>query len=152
MNDDFRDLLSALRAAEARFLIVGAYAVAIHGRPRATGDLDVWVEPAAENAPRVMKALVEFGAPLLGLTEAELSAPGVGLHIGHPPRRIDILTKITAVTFDEAWERRVDAPFGGIVCSVIGRDDLLKNKRALARPKDLADVDALTQTQPRGDP
>lgn len=145
MNDDFRDLLSALKDAEARFLVVGAYAVAVHGRPRATGDLDVWVEPTPENAKRVMSALVSFGAPLMGLAESELATPGVGLHIGLPPRRIDVLTAVSGLSFEDAWRRRVEASLGSLRCPVIGLDDLITNKRAAARPKDLADVDALNR-------
>jgi hypothetical protein len=149
MNDDFRDLLSALSDAEARFMVVGAYAVAVHGRPRATGDLDVWVEPSAENASRVMSALAAFGAPLMGLTEADLSASGPGLHIGVPPRRIDILTSVSGLSFADAWPNRIQASFGGLQCPVIGLNDLITNKRASARPKDLADVDALMRVPRR---
>jgi hypothetical protein len=90
MNPDFLDLLRALLDAEARFLIVGAYAVGIHGRPRATKDLDVWVEASDDNAPRVIRALTAFGAPLMGLTLDDLRAPGVGLQIGVEPGRIDV--------------------------------------------------------------
>jgi hypothetical protein len=119
--------------------------VAVHGRPRATGDLDIWVEATPTNAPRVMAALIEFGAPLMGLTQAELEAPGVGLHIGVPPRRIDILTVISGIVFAEAWPRRQATTLGDVPCAVIGLDDLIANKRAAARPKDLGDVDALTR-------
>lgn len=143
MNDDFRDLLSALNAAEARFVIVGAYAVAVHGRPRATGDLDVWVEATPTNAARAMEALVAFGAPLTGLTESDLATPGTGLQMGVEPRRIDILTRVSGLSFEDAWPRRLLAFFGGVRCPVIGLEDLLTNKRAAGRPKDLADVDAL---------
>jgi hypothetical protein len=124
--------------------VVGAYAVGVHGHPRATKDLDVWVEASDENAPRVMHGLVAFGAPLMGLTEVDLREPGIGLQIGVAPGRIDVLTKITGVTFAEAWPGRVAADFGGDVrCNVLGLSDLLRNKRASARPQDLADVDAL---------
>src|SRR5688572_13568256 len=99
MNPDFVDLLRAFIAAEVRFLIVGAYALAIHGRPRATGDLDVWVEATADNASRVMRALREFGAPLQDLDESDFVSPGVTYQIGIPPGRIDILTELTGVTF-----------------------------------------------------
>ena len=144
MTPDFLDLLRALLDAEARFMVVGAYAVGVHGRPRATKDLDVWVEPSVENAPRVIIALREFGAPLMGLTAQDLSAPGNGLQIGVEPGRIDILTKVSGVTFDEAWPTRIEAAFSADVrCAVIGLDALLKNKRAAGRPQDLADVDAL---------
>lgn len=148
MSPDFLDLLRALSEAEARFLIVGAYAVGVHGRPRATKDLDVWVEASEENAPRVLRGLVAFGAPLMGLTEADLHVPGVGLQIGVEPGRIDVLTKISGVDFQEAWPGRVQAEFGSSVrCNVIGLGELLKNKRAAARPQDLADVDALVRLQ-----
>ena len=144
MNLDFLDLLRSLRAADARFLIVGAYAVGVHGRPRATKDLDVWVEPSVENAPKVMRALIDFGAPLMGLTIKDLETPEVGLQIGVAPVRIDVLTKISGVSFEEAWPRRIEADFDkGVRCAVIGLEELLKNKRAAGRPQDLADVVAL---------
>ncbi len=144
MIPDFLDLLEALLAEEARFLIVGGYAVGIHGHPRATKDLDVWVEPGEENAPRVIAALRRFGAPLHGLTEEDLRTPGVGLQLGVPPGRIDILTRISGVDFEQAWPHRIEASFFGRVgCPVIGRRELLQNKRASARTQDLADVEAL---------
>jgi hypothetical protein len=144
MNPDFLDLLRALLAADARFMVVGAYAVGVHGRPRATKDLDVWVEPSAENAPKVIKALLDFGAPLMGLSAKDLESPGVGLQIGMEPLRIDILTKVSGPSFAEAWPGHIDAPFSDDVrCPVIGLDALLANKRAAARPQDLADVAAL---------
>lgn len=144
MSPDFLDLLRAFSDADVRFLVIGAYAVGVHGRPRATKDLDVWVEASDENAPRVMRGLVAFGAPLMGLTEADLSKPGIGLQIGVEPGRIDVLTKVSGVAFEEAWQGRVQANFGeGVRCSVIGLSELLRNKRASGRPQDLADVDAL---------
>lgn len=144
MNPDFLDLLRALLDAEARFLIVGAYAVGIHGRPRATKDIDVWVEASDDNAPRVIGALTAFGAPLMGLTLDDLRAPGVGLQIGVEPGRIDVLTTISGVGFQEAWPDRVEVSFGeGVRCGVIGVEHLLRNKRAAGRPQDLADVAAL---------
>jgi hypothetical protein len=94
MSPDFVDLLRSLRAADVRFMVVGAYAVGVHGRPRATKDFDVWVEASAENAPKVIAALVDFGAPLMGLTIDDLATPGVGLQVGIEPLRIDVLTKI----------------------------------------------------------
>ena len=105
MNPDSRDLLFALREADARFLIVGAYAVSVHAEPRATGDLDVCVEPTPENGARVYEAPQRFGAPPHDLTVADLATPDIGFQIGLPPRRIDILTSITAVGFAEAWAR-----------------------------------------------
>ena len=95
LSPDFRDLLCELSAADARYLIVGGYAVAVHGRPRATKDLDVWVEASQENAPRVLHALQSFGAPLHGLTVQDLEVANVGLQIGVPPLRIDVLTCVS---------------------------------------------------------
>ena len=144
MNEDFLDLLSALNDAEVRFLVVGAYAVGVHGRPRATKDLDVWVEASAENARRVIAALRKFGAPLGDLTEADFETPGTGFKMGVPPCRIDVLTQLSGLAFEEAWPSRVDATFGDSVrCGVIGLEHLIANTRAAARPQDIADVSAL---------
>ncbi|HET7620197.1 MAG TPA: hypothetical protein VFK20_16935 [Vicinamibacterales bacterium] len=143
MNEDFVDLLRAFAAADVRFLIVGAYALALHGRPRATGDLDIWVEPSAENAARVMRALAAFGVPLTEITEADFARPGVVYQIGVPPGRVDILTELTGVSFADAWPDRLRRPFGNIDADFIGRDAFLRNKRALGRPKDLGDIDGL---------
>jgi hypothetical protein len=145
VNPDFLDLLRALSAAEARFLVVGAYAVAFHAEPRATGDLDVWVEPTPENAPRVWSALADFGAPLSDLTVDDLARPGIVFQMGLPPRRIDILTSITAVSFAQAWPERAEAESEGVRFALIGRQALLRNKRALGRLKDRLDVELLTR-------
>jgi hypothetical protein len=120
MNQDFLDLLSALCAAEARFLIVGAYAVGVHGRPRATKHLDVWIEATPENAARVMRPLRDFGAPLGDLMESDLAKPGTGFKMGEPPSRIDVLTRIEGVRFEDAWPRRLETAFGSVRCAVIG--------------------------------
>jgi hypothetical protein len=143
MNPDFVDLLRAFIAAEVRFLIVGAYALAIHGRPRATGDLDLWIEPSAENARRVMRALAAFGAPLAEITEADFTTPGVTYQIGVAPGRIDILTDLTGLSFAEAWPERVRKPFGALAVDFIGRDAFIRNKRATGRAKDLGDIEGL---------
>jgi hypothetical protein len=135
--------LAALSEAGARFLIVGAYAVSFHAEPRATGDLDIWVEATPANAERVMAALRSFGAPLHDLTIADLANPDVVFQIGVPPRRIDILTSITGVKFDEAWGDRAEVTYGDVCSPVIGRAALIRNKVALGRPKDLLDVTLL---------
>jgi hypothetical protein len=140
MNRDFAEMLSALSAAKAEFLVVGAHAVAVHGHPRATGDLDIWVRATPENAGRVWSALDQFGAPLFDLRRDDLSRPGVVFQIGVPPCRIDILTEITGVTFDEAWPGRLTTSVEGQTLPFIGRHELLINKRAVGRPKDLGDV------------
>jgi hypothetical protein len=136
-------MLSALSAAGAEYLVVGAHALAAHGLPRATGDLDVWVHSTPENARRVWRALEEFGAPLHDLTPEDLSRPEVVFQIGVPPRRIDLLTSITGVTFDEAWDHRVTVEIEGASIPVLGRDELVRNKRAVGRTRDLADVEEL---------
>ncbi len=149
MNEDFLDLLRALCAAEARFLVVGAYAVSVHAEPRTTGDLDIWVERTPENAARVHRALQTFGAPLDQLTTADLAEPDVVFQIGLPPRRIDILTSITGIEFAEAWPARVEIEYGGVPVQIAGIDALLQNKQALGRPKDLLDVEALRRARRR---
>jgi hypothetical protein len=143
MNRDFVEMLSALSAARAEFLVVGAHAVAAHGVPLATGDLDIWVRPSPQNAERVFTALQAFGAPLLDLTHEDLSRPGIVFQIGVVPCRIDILTEITGVDFDQAWQSRLESKIEGIHVDFIGRSELIANKRATGRPKDLADVAAL---------
>jgi len=145
MNQDFQDLLHELSAANARFLVVGAYAMAVHGVPRATGDIDVWVEPTAENAAKVWEALKQFGAPLQHITIRDLSQPDVVFQMGPPPRRIDILTQISGVEFEVAWQNRISGMFGEVEAFVIGTDELLQNKRATGRPRDLIDVDMLEE-------
>ena len=140
MNDDFVDLLRAFSEAEVRFLVVGAYALAIHGHPRATGDLDVWVEPTPENADRVYRALQRFGAPLSDITPADFASPSLVYQIGLPPRRVDVLTALTGLTFEEAWPGRLQRSIGGVEVDVIGRSAYLRNKKATGRPQDLADV------------
>jgi hypothetical protein len=145
VNEDFRDLLAALLAADARFLVVGAHALAVHGVPRATGDLDVWIANDPTNAARVWAALLRFGAPVssLGVSEADLQLPDQVTQIGLPPRRIDILTSITGVTFEDAWGGRVSHDVGGMAVPFLGRAELVRNKRATGRAKDRADLEAL---------
>jgi hypothetical protein len=143
LNRDYNDILSALCAEGAEFLVVGAYAVGVHGIPRATGDIDIWVRPTSENARRVMRALKRFGAALLDLTEEDLATADTVFQMGVAPSRIDVITGISGLTFDQAWPSRVTIAIEGLTVPVIGRDDLLRNKAASGRPKDLADLAAL---------
>jgi hypothetical protein len=140
VNRDFVEILDELSAARAEFLVVGAHALAAHDRPRATGDLDIWVRATPENAERVWTALVRYGAPLHELTRDDLAQPGITFQMGLPPYRVDILTEISGVTFDEAWPNRIVNDFSGHTYAVIGREELIRNKRATGRPKDLLDV------------
>ena len=143
MNPDFVDLLRAFGDADVRFMIVGAYALAVHGRPRATGDLDIWVDATPQNAPRVMQALAAFGAPLAEIAEADFARPGVVYQIGVPPGRIDILTELTGLTFEQAWPDRIQRPFGEIEVDFIDRASFMRNKRATGRLKDLSDIEGM---------
>ena len=143
MNPDFVDLLRAFVAADVRFLVVGAYALALHGRPRATGDLDIWVDATPNNARRIMQALREFGAPLEDIAEADFASPGVTYQLGVAPGRIDLLTELTGLTFAEAWPGRLRRPFGDIDVDFIGREAFIQNKRATGRAKDLGDIEGL---------
>jgi hypothetical protein len=143
MNRDFVEMLSALSAAGARFLIVGAHALAAYGTPRATGDLDIWIEATPENAARVLRALKEFGAALFDLTLEDLARPDTVLQIGQPPCRIDILSSISGVDFGDAWPRRMEVTVGSLQVGVLGRSDFIANKKASGRPKDLMDIELL---------
>ena len=142
-NPDFKDMLRGLSAAKVDFLIVGAYAVAAHGYPRATGDLDIWIRAEPETAAKVIRALADFGAPLQDLTVDDLSQPNVVFQIGVEPSRIDILTSVTGVDFDAAWRNRMSLEIEGLILPIIGRDELIANKLACGRPKDIADAAAL---------
>lgn len=140
MNQHFDEMLAALSAAGARFLVVGAHALAAYGIVRATGDIDIWVDAQPTNAERVWQALSEFGAPLQHLQPDDLTQPDLVFQIGLPPMRIDLMTGISGVTFAEAWAERTTIEIDGRPIPVIGRAHLIRNKRATARPQDLADV------------
>jgi hypothetical protein len=145
MTDDFRELLIALRVEDVRFLVVGAHALAAHGVPRVTGDLDVWVEPTAMNATRTWRALVDFGAPLaaLGVSEKDFTTPNQVIQLGISPFRIDILTSISGVEFTSAWQESVQGTLFDVPVQFIGRAAFIRNKRASGRTKDLDDIRAL---------
>jgi len=143
MPPDFVDLLRAFAAADVRYLVVGAYALGFHGRPRATGDLDIWVEATPDNAVRVLSALAAFGAPLHDVSERDFSREGITYQIGLPPLRIDILTQLTGLSFADAWPERMRGPLGEIQVDFIGREAFMSNKRATGRLKDLADIEGL---------
>jgi hypothetical protein len=143
MHPDFVDLLRAFVDRDVRFLVVGAYALGVYGRPRATGDLDIWIDATPENSWRVIDALNRFGAPTDQITAADFSRPGIVFQMGLPPVRIDILTQLSGVTFADAWPDRTRAHFGDIEVNVIGRDAFIRNKRATGRARDLGDIEAL---------
>lgn len=148
MSDDWYELLCALLDAEVRFLVVGAHAMAVHGVPRGTQDLDVWIDPTDENAWRVWSALEAFGAPAeaLGIRMEDLVRKGVVIQFGLPPNRIDLLTAISGIDrFTDAWEDREEHIVRGRPVPFLGRQTLVTNKRASGRTKDLADLEALEE-------
>ena len=149
LNEDYLDLLRAFVRERVAFLIVGAHALAVHGVPRATGDLDLLVRPDPPNAERVITALRSFGAPLAthGVSAADFARPGMVYQIGVAPRRIDVLTAISGVSFEEAWAGHTQAELQGLRLPVLGRAALLRNKRAAGRTKDLADAEQLERLE-----
>jgi len=142
LRPDFRAVLSELSAAQAEFLVVGAFAMSAHQFARATGDIDLFVGPTPENAQRVWNALARFGAPLHEhhITVEELSRPGLVFWLGVEPDRIDVMTAIDGVSFAEAWRTRVYCDMDGMSVPVLSFENLLKNKRSTGRPKDQFDV------------
>ena len=142
-NQDFVDLFVAFNAFKVEYIVVGAHALAAHGHVRATKDLDVWVRPSPENATRVYRALAEFGAPLTDIEERDLHTQGTVFQIGVAPLRIDIITRIDGVEFNEAWSARIATHFGSQPVCVLSRQHLIQNKRAAGRFQDLADLERL---------
>jgi hypothetical protein len=149
MLKDQRDLLAAFNAHGVRYLIVGAHAVGVHSEPRGTKDLDVLIEATPDNAEAVFKALAEFDAPLTGMSPADFNdGPGSVFQIGVPPSRVDVLQKIAGINFEEAWQNRFETEIDtDIPTSVISRDDLIRNKLAVARPQDLLDVEKIREAE-----
>jgi len=143
LNKDYKEMLQCLSEENVKFLLVGAYAVAAYGYPRATKDIDIFVQPAPENASSLMKALDRFGAPLSGVSATDFSTEGIVFQIGNNPRRIDILTRISGVDFQQAYDRKNVVSLEGVNVPVISLEDLIANKRATGRTQDLADVERL---------
>jgi predicted nucleotidyltransferase len=143
LNKDYKEMLQCLSEENVKFLLVGAYAVAAYGYPRATKDIDLFVGAAPDNAPGIMRALARFGAPLSGVSASDFATEGIVFQIGNNPRRIDILTRISGVEFQQAYERRNTLSLEGIDIPVISLEDLIANKRATGRTQDLADIERL---------
>ncbi len=142
LNSDFKEFAELLNANGVEYLVVGGYALAAHGHPRYTGDIDFWVSHEAANIERLLKALREFGFGSLGLAANDFNADTV-IQLGQPPRRIDLLTGIDGVTFADCWTRRETVAFNDVTLNLIGLEDFKANKRAVGRLKDLADLEAL---------
>jgi len=149
LNLDFRDMLSACLSAGVEFLLVGADAVAAHGFPRFSHDMDLVVRASPENAVKVWRALELFGAPMFQFRREDLEREDMVLQIGVPPRRIDIMTSLAGVTFEEAWLGRLVVEIDGLAVPIIGYEELIRNKRATGRDKDLFDADQLQKLRKR---
>ncbi len=145
VNSDFTELLNLFKRNAVKYLIIGGYAVIQYAEPRYTKDLDIWVSADITNASAVYKALQEFGAPLVGLTEADFSEEGYFYQMGNPPIRVDILMGIPGITFMKAWKNRVNINFDDVVVSFISKEDLIIAKQASGRTQDLLDIDLLTK-------
>ena len=145
LNEDYKEILQGLLDASVEFLLVGAYALAAHGYPRATGDIDIWVRPSPDNAHRVYTALAAFGAPLQNVAPQDFSHPDVVFQIGVAPRRIDIMTGISGLEFAEAARNAAQVEIEALTIPVLSRADLITNKEASGREKDLLDAKILRQ-------
>jgi len=143
LNKDYKEMLQLLSEEQVDFIIVGAYALGAHGYPRATGDIDIWVKPNNTNSRRLYKALARFGAPLEQIEIDDFSMEGIIFQIGVIPRRIDIITKIDGVTYEEADEDKITVEVEGLMLPVISLDKLIKNKMATGREKDELDIKTL---------
>ena len=141
--EDFKELLRLLNSNNVEYLIVGGYALAFHGVPRYTGDLDIFIAANPGNADVLIRSIDDFGFGSLGLEQSDFTEPGNVIQIGYPPIRVDFLTQITGVEWREAWESRIDTTFGGIPVHIISKEHLIQNKKAAGRPVDLGDIDRL---------
>ena len=148
LNSDYKDMLQVLLDQGVKFLLVGAYAMGAHGYPRATGDIDIWVKPSPENSARVYRSMAAFGAPLHEIDEATFVTPGVVFQIGVAPRRIDLITTISGVGFDDAYQQRRIVEIEGLPVPTLSLADLIRNKRATGRDKDRLDADRLERGRP----
>ncbi|MFB0516330.1 MAG: hypothetical protein ACETWG_06980 [Candidatus Neomarinimicrobiota bacterium] len=143
VQSDFRELLALFNEQKVDYLIVGAYALAFHGAPRYTGDMDILVKPGSSNAKRILAALKDFGFGSVGLKPEDFESPDKVIQLGVPPVRVDLLTSITGVSWEEAFSGRVKDTYGEVPVHYIGREQFILNKRELGRKKDLADLEAL---------
>ena len=145
LNPDFKEFLQSLNENDVRYLVVGGYAVAFHGHPRYTKDIDIWIDLEEQNARKVVKALVDFGFSSLNLTPADFLEPDNVIQLGYPPRRIDLLIGLEGAAFEESYLARLEEEIEGIRVCFIDRENLARLKRAAGRPQDLADLDNLTR-------
>ena len=149
LSKDLQEFIRLLNKQRVEYLVVGAWAVAFHGRPRYTGDVDIFLRPDSTNAERMMQVIEAFGFGATGIVREDFLKENYVIQLGVEPNRIDLLTGISGVTFGEAWEQRVEGPLGGLDVHFISRDLLIRNKQAAHRDKDLGDVRLLEQTKPQ---
>jgi len=147
LDQDFNEFVALLATHDVRYMIVGGYALAAHGLPRATGDLDAWIWADPITAQRLLSALDEFGFGGVGIEEADLTSPDRVIQLGYPPYRIDLVTQISGVEFETAWARHIEVILDGVKVPFIAREDLIINKRATGRPQNIADVLRLTANE-----
>ena len=143
VKKDFRDLLALFNEHKVEYLVAGSYALAFHGAPRYTGDIDLYVRPSPDNADRILRALADFGFRFENLTSADFQAPERVIQLGVPPIRVDLITSLTGVTWEEAYAGRAAGRYGDVSVLYLGRPQLVANKRATGRKKDVADLEAL---------
>ena len=143
LNEDYKEMLQILLNNEVKFLIVGAYAMGAYGYPRATGDFDIWVETSSNNSRKIYSSLSEFGAPLSDISKDTFTKKGIVFQIGIAPRRIDIITYIDGVNFQDAYKSREDIRLEGLSIPFISKENLIKNKQSTGRKKDKLDADYL---------
>lgn len=149
LGKDLREFIELLNSRRVDYIVVGGHAVAFHGHPRFTGDIDFLLRPSQENAERLIGAVKDFGFSEMRLSPDDFTQPNTVVQLGYPPNRIDLLTSISGVDFEEAWESRLGGNLDGIPVYFLGWDALLKNKRASGRDKDLADVSKLSAVRPK---
>ena len=147
-EQDFIDFIEFLNKHEVEYMVIGAHALAFHGRPRHTGDLDIWINPAVENAEKMLKVIEEFGFASLGLKKEDFLNDNYVTQLGYPPLRIDILNAISGVQFKEAFDNKINADVDGLMINFINVDDFIANKLASGRKKDLGDIEALGKNKP----
>jgi hypothetical protein len=143
LSQDFREFIELLNYNQVRYLVVGGYAVAFHGHPRYTKDIDIWIWVSKNNAKKVLKTLDDFGFSSLGLKEEDFLEPGYVIQLGYPPNRIDILTQVTGLEFDLCYSSKMELDVDGIIVNFLDLENLKKNKRAVGRFQDLADLESL---------
>jgi hypothetical protein len=143
IRNDFKELLELFNRHSVEYLVVGGYALAFHGAPRVTGDIDLFVKPTSENARRILAALDEFGFGSLNLSKDDFTTPGMVVQLGVPPVRIDIITRVSGVSWEKADAGKVPGYYGDTPVFFISREDFIANKRATGRAKDAADIEAL---------